>query len=313
MIALLILACSFLDDEIVPAQAAAKPSLSESLGMLVTQLGDDDFNKRVAAEKRLIEIAKSNLKKVHEELQSALAKTTDPEVQFRLRSVIRTISANLPIEFTDAGLNDKTWRLFDKPKTATFSISEGVLEIDSTEKIEEALMFMHDLDKGRKVQRLVLDAEIKVLTEKRDREGLAGVHLNIEDSLSSYAMMIQPDGIFAYRNNFKHKMDTTDRWHHYRMTVEGPLQQFFVDDMSQPVIELRRRGSGRHWVSFGDGTAGAGVHAQIRNVRFSRYESPAKKKLVRMWNGRRRLASNIEWARINLERIHGINRCQSLT
>jgi len=276
---LLILACSFLDEDTAQSERSAKPSLN-SLDELISQLGDDDYNKRVAAEKRLINIAKSEFKQLRVTLQSALAKTTDPEIQFRLRSILRTVSTTLPIQqivFSEAGLKDKTWQLFEEPKAASYSIREGILEIDSTDTIQEGLMFMHHLAKGRKVQRLVLDAEVKIINEKRVREGLAGVHLNIEDNLSSHAMMIQPDGIFAYRNGFKHKMDTTDRWHHYRMMVDGPIQQFFVDDMRKPVIVLRRNGTGRHWVSFGDGTSGAGAHAQIQNVKFSRYDSPAEK------------------------------------
>ncbi len=247
---------------------------------MISQLGDDDYHKRVAAEKRLIEIAEADLKTVHKQLQSALTDSTDPEIKFRLRSVIRTISATLPVQqiaFTDATLKNKTWQNYYEPNAAKFSIRDGVVEIDSTKNINDGLMFLHHLEKERQVQRLVLDAEIKMLAENRDRKGTAGLHLNIEDRHSGHAMMIQQDGVFAYESAFEHKMDTTDRWHHYRMVVEGPVQQLFVDDMTKPISVLRRSGSGRNWVSFGDGASTAGARAQIRNVKFSRFKSQQKK------------------------------------
>ena len=280
MIVLLILTCLIVNEEPAQDEPTARPPSLEFLNTLATRLGDDAFKEREAAEKRLMEVAKANAQTVHRDLHILLVRTTDPEIVSRLRRVLRTISRTLPIQqvtFTDASLKDRTWQLRDKPKTASFSIRDGVLEIDSMDEVKEGVMFIHHLDKGSKVHRLVLDAEIKILKEKHVREGLAGVHLNIEDGHSSHAMMIQEGRIFAYRNKFEHKMDTTDRWHHYRMVVEGPLQQLFVDDMKKPIIVLRRSGRGRHWVSFGDGTAGAGAHAQIRNVRFSRYKSEASK------------------------------------
>ena len=271
---------SFIGDSVQAQYDNESPGNStsaESVAALVAQLGDDRFQTRVTAQQRLLEIATAEPARTQKELRSTLAETTDPEVEFRLRSLLRTIRAIVPIQqitFSEAGVKDETWQMLKPPETASFSIKDGVLEYDSREKAEEAVMFVHHLEKVPTSNRLILEAEVRVFEERRVRDGLAGVHLNIEDGSSSRAMMIQDRGVFAYRTGRMHAMDTTDDWHHYRMVIEGPLQQLFVDDMSKPIIELRRPGTGgRYWISFGDGTAGAGAQAQIRNVTFSRFET----------------------------------------
>lgn len=256
------------------SEVTAKAVNEESIDRLVLQLGDADFQKREVAEKELIELAKADPDAVAGRLKSSLENVQALEVKHRLQRVIRSISSSVPIkkiEFSQARVNDKTWTLFNEPQKASYTFKAGVMEFDSLDRIKDAVMFVHRFDKGAQ-DRLVLDAEIKILKEKHNNAAGAGMHLNIEDGHHGYAMMITERGVFAYRNNRVHKMDTTDRWHHYRYVVEGPTQRFYIDDMDRPILELaRRNGGGRNWASFGDGTSMAGAQAQIRNVTFSRF------------------------------------------
>lgn len=198
--------------------------------------------------------------------------------------------------FSKKNLATGDWIQFgDDPDKAFYLWQKKIIEINSLENAADAMMFVHRFPKPEaenndpklgnpsvpESQRLVLDAEIKVIKENLLRGGLAAVHLNVEDHRTSAALMILEDGIFAYRHNKVHKMDTTDRWHHYRFVVEGDSQQIFVDDMATPVFEMKRpTRAGRHWASFGDSTAGGGAHAKFRKVRFTRYcKEPAPKEV----------------------------------
>ncbi|MGJ8644500.1 MAG: hypothetical protein ACSHX9_13910 [Luteolibacter sp.] len=197
------------------------------------------------------------------------------------------------IVFSANRLGEGTWKFLGKdPKEAGYRFKKGVLSINSLEDVTDGLAFVYHFPKTKpkpakanrrydpesqisiKTERLVLDAEIKIIKQHVPRPGLAGVHLNVEDHWDSAGLMILEDRIFAYRQKEFHAMDTTDRWHHYRFVIEGEIQQIFVDDMENPVITLKRsKKAGRQWATFGDGTAGAGARAKFRNVSFSRFPS----------------------------------------
>jgi hypothetical protein len=66
MIALLILACSIVNEEPAQNEATAKPPSLELLNTLVTLLGYDAFSKSEAAEKQLMEVDKAILKEALE-------------------------------------------------------------------------------------------------------------------------------------------------------------------------------------------------------------------------------------------------------
>jgi hypothetical protein len=264
-----------------------------SLAPWMEQLGNDDFARRVAAEQALLEFSKSDPDAAHELFSKRLETESDPEIRHRLRKLAQTIAFSFPVEqtkFTKVNLEQKIWTLYDdKPKKAASYLFKGeTLEYDSTGEISEGLMFIRRFAKPEpdlkadarffgprqepEPQRLVLDAEIKVLKERHDRIGLAGVHMNIEDHRTSCALMILEDRVFTYQNIEVHHMDTTDRWHHYRFVIEGDHQQVYIDDMEKPVFERQRpQRLGRNWATFGDSTAGAGARAQVRNVTFQRF------------------------------------------
>lgn len=269
----------------------AEPLSDKAFERIVDQLGADEYKLREEAERLLAKLARREPEAMRAGLNERLLHESDPEVQFRIKHVLAIISRIVPVEkvpFTKETLAAKHWGIVgDAPKHARFQLERGLLEIDSLEKVEEGMGFVHQFD-GREPEddplkfgrrpapdpeRLVLDAEIKMLKERLIRNGLAGMHLNVEDHRASAGLMILADGIFLYRHKHLHKMDTTDRWHHFRFVIDGNLQQVFVDDMEKPIFELERpKQAGRQWATFGDGTAGAGVHAQIRNVTFARYD-----------------------------------------
>lgn len=267
-----------------------EPELAE-LESLVTGLGVESFSQRVAAESALLERSKAHPEATGKWLRARLRTETDPEIALRLRKLVESIALSFPreqVRFTKEGIEQGVWTHFDeKPTKAHYKLKGGILEYDSTEVVSEALVFIHRFaDRGANKeklrvgprpdpvpQRLVLDAEIRVLKEEHVSPGLSGVHMNVEDHRSSFGLMILEDGIFTYRNKMVHRLDTTDGWHHYRFVVEGDSQKVFVDNMDTPVFNLKRpRRPGRHWATFGDGTAAAGAHAQIRKVTLLRYD-----------------------------------------
>ena len=241
-------------------------------------------------------VIKSRLERVLLRVENAqlLAK---PGIKSNAKPVPHVSNGNplTQIKFTEEAFKNKVWEIQgEAPQKSRYFFNERVLEIHSTEDVKEGVSFVHQFEKPpltrrsftlrsenepkpESYQRLVLDAEIKVIKERHVRSGLAGVHMNLEDGRTSAGLMILEDGIFAYRHSHVHPMNTTDGWHHYRFVIEGENQQVFVDDMKTPVITLKRENSpGRYWATFGDGTAGAGTIAQFRNVSVSRYAADVK-------------------------------------
>lgn len=263
----------------------------EALARMIDQLGADEFEQRQAAEKTLTEQSTNQPEETRPALAKRLSTERDPEIRFRLNRILGVISGVVPSErvpFTKAALAAKRWQILGKkPEEASYQFKEDLLEIYSLDKVEEGMGFVHrfrglDAEEEKlKIgprpkpvsERFVLDVELKIIKEHHVRRGLAGMHLNVEDHRSSAGLIILEDGFSLYRHQQVHKMDTTDRWHHFRFVIEGDNQWVFVDDMEKPVFKVARpRKAGRWWATFGDGTSGAGVHAEIRKVTFARYE-----------------------------------------
>ncbi len=267
--------------------AEAEPLSPKELDRVIEQLGADEFKVRETAQLLLAKQARAEPEAMRAALEKHRQHEENPEIQFRIERLLSFIARLVPFEkvpFTKAALAAKHWEfLGEAPEQASYELKEELLEIHSLDQVKESMGFVHRI-KGKDAQeeprgpgvrpdRFVLDAEIRILKEHHIRNGLAGMHLNVEDGRTSSGLIILEDGVFLYRHGKIHEMDTTDKWHHFRFVIEGDHQWVFVDDMAKPVFAQERpKGTGRWWATFGDGTSGAGVHAQVRNVTFSRYK-----------------------------------------
>jgi hypothetical protein len=75
-----------LADEVKPEPLDEKTT--KRVKELIAQLGNEDFQKRDAAEKGLAELGR----KIVPLLTEALEKTSDPEVEFRLAKLLETVN-----------------------------------------------------------------------------------------------------------------------------------------------------------------------------------------------------------------------------
>jgi beta-lactamase regulating signal transducer with metallopeptidase domain len=71
-----------------------------------------------------------------------------------------------------------------------------------------------------------------------------------------------------------YKLDTTDRFHHYRFVVDDRLGMLFVDDQAEPVMTREvgnpnKENSSESRIDFGDLTSSAGGDALVKNFWYS--------------------------------------------
>ena len=171
------------------------------------------------------------------------------------------------------------WRVFYGPqgfaagtaawlgdKTHSERTADGLLVADpSTEKGSgRTYWFDWRADPGRGA---ALEARAKV----KSCSAPYGVHLGVADGVHEEALTLYPDRVELENAKLKTPLNTTDRFHTYRLEIRGDDLSVFVD--GQKTLEARGKFTGpayekRNRCSFGGGSSAATGEAVWQEVRY---------------------------------------------
>lgn len=248
---------------------------------LVSQLSAESFPERVAAHARLEEMVKTEPRKMSKLIKEHLKKETSPESLARLGvlgKLAEKAEALLPIDvsvFSKAGLKNKDWiaqlGYTGKGKDwAQRQVKGKQVEIDSTKKAQESVIFCRAHQSKNATHRLTLSFDLKVLKRSGKPSNISGVGMLLTDDKMKGGLFFHEDKIMTFPSYKTHKLDTTDDWHHYRVVGEGNWMKVYIDGNEKPVLTVPWGRVGNdpfaNLMLFGDTTGSAGGRAIWRNV-----------------------------------------------
>jgi len=132
------------------------------------------------------------------------------------------------------------WDLIDEGAGATGSLSGGILDIDCP----SAMAFygyrapMADWETASIAGQWAVEARVHLIEQAVTNDPIRGaLHLGAGDGARYFVLVVHPDkiefyetaGSGPYSGTWSYAMDTTDGFHVYRMEVDGPLVDVYVD------------------------------------------------------------------------------------
>jgi formylglycine-generating enzyme required for sulfatase activity len=170
-----------------PAEAQSDPKLTERIVELIGQLGDDDFDKREAAQGELIKIGKPAL----EALEKTLKESEDAEVRNRCEAIAGEIRRHV---MTLIGKNaqgyeeyrhEKTGMVFVKVPGGTFKMGSDTREADEKPvhevKLDGFLIAKYEVTQAVWLKVMRSEAESRPGAGGKNRSNFKGDDLPVEN------------------------------------------------------------------------------------------------------------------------------------